>query len=162
MVVVSLYLEYLLERRLVVIGVGLELNRIILQKLEHVRLIQLPELAQTVIAQIGLVDLLYLRVKSVIHKLRTAVALGQILDVQTDKLRAQPEHTGNGLDKIVAELVAKAYRIIDMLVQCNGTLAAPVALVLVYLYFIRFLRRAGARVSAYLNGAVRCKFTVAE
>ena len=129
---------------------------------KHIGLVELAVFVQTMIAQIGFVDLFHLRIQAVILKFGFAVVLGRILDIQVHELCAGAERVRDRLKQVIAQFVAKTGGIVYVLIKRYGALLPPIALVFADGYFVGFLRRSGTGFTADLDGAVGGKLPIAE
>ena len=101
----------------------------------------------------GLIQLFDLSIQPVIFKY-TTVAVGQVFDVQMHELGLKAHHLVDPLNKVIGHFVAEAQTLPHVLIEGDGALTAPAALVFLELYFVVFLGILTGGLSADLNRGV--------
>ena len=101
----------------------------------------------------GLIQLFDLSIQPVIFKY-TIVAVGQVFDVQMHELGLKAHHLVDPLNKVIGHFVAEAQTLTHVLIEGDGALTAPAALVFLELYFVVFLSILTGGLTTYLNGGV--------
>ena len=162
-VVVALRLEHLVEDRLVVRRVGLELERLgIAVVLEGLDFVELPVAVHVVVLEVGFAELLHLRVQAVILKHRVGAVLRLVAHVKVNELRAARGHLRNGLEQVEGELVTEAHSLLLVLVEVDDGLVTPGALVLLESNLVVLLRVVRRTLAANLHRCVGGKRRVAK
>ena len=101
----------------------------------------------------GLIQLFDLSIQPVIFKY-TTVAVGQVFDVQMHELGLKAHHLVDPLNKVIGHFVAEAQTLTHVLIEGDGALTAPAALVFLELYFVVFLSILTGGLSADLNRGI--------
>ena len=97
----------------------------------------------------GLIQLFDLSIQPVIFKY-TIVAVGQVFDVQMHELGLKAHHLVDPLNKVIGHLIAEAQTLTHVLIEGDGALTAPAALVFLELYFVVFLSILTGGLTTYL------------
>ena len=162
-VVVTFRLKHLVECHLVVSRVGFELERLgVAVVLERLHLVELPVAVHVMVPEVGLVELLYLRVQAVVLKRGVGAILRLVAHVEVNELRTARGRLRDGLEQVKGELVTEAHTLLLVLVEVDDGLVAPRALVLLEADLVVLLRVVRRALAAYLDRGVGGKRRVTE
>ena len=162
MVAAALRFQIRIKFRLIKRGVGGKLDGIFIAvKFKEIHLVQLPCGIQSMGFQSCLVQLFHLRIQAIIFK-NTAGTVGQIFHIKMDKLGAQSHHLVDSLNKVIGHFVAEPQPLAHVLIEGNGALAAPTALVFLELYFVVFLSIPTGGLATDLHCGVGCLHRITQ
>ena len=162
MVAAALRFQIRIKFRLIKRGVGGKLDGIFIAvKFKEIHLVQLPCGIQSMGFQGRLIQLLHLRVEAIVLK-HAVFTVGEVFDIEVDELGTQPHHLVDFLNKVVCHFVAEPQPLAHVLIEGNGALAAPAALVFLELYFVVFLSIPTGGLATDLHCGVGCLYRITQ